>query len=227
MNGTPVSTRQLSKGDIVAILIIGEVFSWLLIVLRKSLAIRVPDFAVWMLPVAMPLVALFCLWVFAVLGRKRPTLFQVGKYAAVGFVNTAVDFVIINILILWTGVVEGLGLGLLNSASFAIAVTNSYLWNKYWTFVETKKDGASRVEFAQFFTVSLVSLLINSVFVGTTTKYIAPPFGITPEQWVNLVKALGVFIALATNFTGYKLLVFREKRIRPTTADSHPDAPSP
>lgn len=223
MNGVPVSNRQLSRNDIIAILVIGEVFAWLLIVLRKSIAIPVPGFIISVLPVLMPLVALFCLWAFSVLGRKRPTLFQLGKYAAVGFMNTAVDFVVINIMVLWTGIVEGLQLGLINSVSFAIAVTNSYLWNKYWTFKDAKKEGASKVEFAQFAVVSLVSLLINSVYVGAMTTYIAPPFNMTPEQWVNLVKAFGIFVALATNFTGYKLFVFRARPLPVRNAPSSPE----
>lgn len=221
MNDFPQIPKRLKVSDIVSVLVIGETFAWLLMPLRKSLGVAVPSPVLFLLPVLLPLIALFLLWVFAVLGRRRPSVFQVGKYAAVGFLNTAVDFAVVNVLVLATGIVSGLKLGLLNSVSFALAVVNSYFWNKYWTF-SVRREGIRGGEFAQFVIVSLVGLFLNSGFVSAVTAYLAPPFGLTPQQWVNLVKAMAIFINLVWNFSGYKFIVFRDKGPvqRPTTPES-------
>ena len=206
-----VASRGLKKSDVIAILLIGEVFALLLMVIRKSVGIAVPQPIMYSLPILMPLVALFCLWVMSVLGRKRPVLFQVGKYAAIGFFNTGIDLGVFNAMVLATRLEpRGIVAGGFSSVSFTIAVINSYFWNKYWTF--RKEGGAKMGEFMQFVIVSLIGLIINFLYVSGMTKYINPFYGLNAQQWANVVKVTGIFISLAWNFTGYKFMVFRERK---------------
>ncbi|MDP3963256.1 MAG: GtrA family protein [bacterium] len=204
------ASPTLSRFDIFAILVIGGIFGGLLIPITRSVKLFLPSAIIYALPIVMPFIALGCLWVMATLGRRRASLFQLGKYAAIGFFNTALDFGIINLLSVMTGINKGIGVGALNSVSFAIAVTNSYFWNKYWTF---KANGSAKSsEFVQFVIVSLIGLIINSGFVTALTTYVAPPGGLDAQQWLNAVKAISIVISLLWNFTGYKYIVFRNQK---------------
>jgi len=133
---------------------------------------------------------------------------QFSRFIVIGFMNTAFDFAILNLLMWWTGIYSGIYIILLNIISFSIAVINSYLWNKYWTFKD--KDGTGIKEFSQFISVTLIGLAINSSIVFGVTTYISPIFGISPELWANLAKAAATGFSLIWNFTGYKLFVFKK-----------------
>jgi putative flippase GtrA len=135
-------------------------------------------------------------------------ILQFSKFAVVGFVNTALDFGVLNVLIFATGVRGGAYLILLNSISFSIATANSYFWNKYWTF--KKKDSVKVVEIGQFLTVSLIGLAINSGIVYLISTHISPMFGFSPGLWVNLAKVAATGASLIWNFVGYKFLVFKD-----------------
>ena len=67
-------------------------------------------------------------------GRFWAPLEQVGKFAAVGSLNTFLDLGIVNLLILLTSVAAGWTFSLFKAAGFLLAATNSYFWNKFWTF---------------------------------------------------------------------------------------------
>jgi putative flippase GtrA len=71
--------------------------------------------------------------------KYQAIAYQFLRFAGIGFLNTAVDFSVINILIATTGAAAGLGLSLLKVVSFSIAVFHSYFWNKYWAFSETNE----------------------------------------------------------------------------------------
>ena len=72
---------------------------------------------------------------FSSLFKKYQNLiYQFLRFAGIGFLNTAVDFSIINVLMTLTGVTAGFNLAIINTASFTVAVIHSYLWNKYWAF---------------------------------------------------------------------------------------------
>ena len=64
----------------------------------------------------------------------KPVILQVLRFGAIGTLNTALDFIILNYVTESFGVVSGVSLGLLNVISFSAAVIQSYLWNRAWTF---------------------------------------------------------------------------------------------
>lgn len=82
--------------------------------------------------------------------------------------------------------------------AFCVAVTNNFLWNRYWTF--GPGDGLARFQAVRFFVVSLASLglnlallevLISSGSVGELTA-----------------QAIAVAVAMPFNFLGNKLWTF-------------------
>src|SRR6185436_2161989 len=53
---------------------------------------------------------------------------------AIGFLNTALDFIILNFISKALGITSGLSLGTVNIIGFAAAVVQSYYWNRHWAF---------------------------------------------------------------------------------------------
>lgn len=68
--------------------------------------------------------------------RSRPVIIQLLRFAAIGSLNTALDFVILNFVTKSFDVTSGLTLGMLNIISFSAAIIQSYVWNRAWTFSE-------------------------------------------------------------------------------------------
>lgn len=65
---------------------------------------------------------------------------QLGRFLGIGFLNTAVDFAVLNLFAAAFNVYVGIGIGFVNSVSFIVAIVHSYLWNKSWVFGQT--DGS-------------------------------------------------------------------------------------
>lgn len=64
----------------------------------------------------------------------KPVILQILRFAAIGALNTALDFIILNYVTKSFDVTAGLPLGMLNVISFSAAMIQSYLWNRAWTF---------------------------------------------------------------------------------------------
>ncbi len=131
------------------------------------------------------------------------------KFVVVGIINTAVDFLVLNLEIVLTGITEGPALFALNAISFGIATTNSYFLNKYWTFKD-KTQKAQGTKFAQFLIISIIGAIINSSIVYLGATFIEPLFGLSPQLWANVVKIFATGASLIWNFLGYKFIVFKK-----------------
>ncbi len=70
--------------------------------------------------------------------RTRPVIVQLLRFAAIGSLNTALNFIILNALTKHFHIEGGtMGLGLISAISFAIAIFQSYVWNRAWAFGES------------------------------------------------------------------------------------------
>lgn len=138
---------------------------------------------------------------------KRLSL-QFGKFALIGFLNTGIDFAILNLLMWSFGIYSGSLLAFFNVVSFSVAVANSYFWNKYWVF-RARETEDKAVEFTKFLIVSIIGISINTLIVYSFATYLTPLFGISPALWANIGKVLASGVSLMWNFAGYKLFVFR------------------
>ena len=137
------------------------------------------------------------------------------KFVLVGILNTAIDFGVLNLLILITGITGGWAIAPLNAISFLCAATNSYLWNKFWTF--KAKGGVAGKEFSQFLIISLIGIGINTGIVVAGTSLVSPLFGLSSKVWVNLIKVLATGVSMVWNFLGYKFIVFKDKNVQPSS----------
>lgn len=157
-------------------------------------------------PLALPPIWVFGLFLGKFLSRWLSFLAQFSKFAAVGFLNTTIDFGVLNILSMITGVTAGFVLGGVNIPGFAIAIINSYFFNKFWVF---KGGGGILHDFPKFLGVTLVGLLINSALIILITTYIPPLFAAGESVWLNMAKAAATITSLFWNFLGFKFFVFR------------------
>jgi len=141
------------------------------------------------------------------LSRWVSIFWQMAKFIVVGGLNTFLDFAILNLLIAATGITAGGEFSLFKALSISVAIINSYLWNKHWTF-ETK--GGGKGEFIEFLIVSLVGLGINVGSASILVNYVTPFFGLGPVNWANLSALIATFLGLVWSFLGYKLFVFKK-----------------
>lgn len=98
--------------------------------------------------------------------QRRPIVLQLLRFAAIGALNTALDFIILNFITKTFDIQSGIALGVLNVLSFGAAVIQSYFWNKAWAFAQS----ANMTVFQNFFRLVMVGGLgfaaFLAVFVG-------------------------------------------------------------
>lgn len=211
---------KFCKSDILASLIIGEVLAWLLIALAKSLSVSIPF--VWTLPVVLPILCLVGLYIAFLIGRKIAVFYQIGKFILVGGFNTLVDWGVLALMIfvfrqyflvepqdIFVGIFAFslTFYSLYKAISFVVAATNSYLWNKFWTF---KRESTEKIgkEFAQFFTVTVIGFLVNVGIATSIFNYITPIGGLNYDQWAIIAAVFATIFSMFWNFIGYKFIVF-------------------
>ena len=148
-------------------------------------------------------------------GEKKETwkrgLWQVIKFGLVGLSNTAVDFGIFILLTRLFDVTEGIGIAVINVIAFSFAVTNSYLWNKYWTFKQKGKEQLGG-EISKFLFVSVVGVVLNTIVVYVGTTLLDPSFDLSEANWSLVWKVVATGVVLSWNFIGYKFWAFKKSR---------------
>jgi dolichol-phosphate mannosyltransferase len=82
--------------------------------------------------------------------------------------------------------------------SFAVAVTNNFLWNRHWTF--GPGDGPAHFQAARFFAVSLASLALNIAILQLLLS--------TNARGELTAQAIAVAAAMPFNFLGNRLWTF-------------------
>ena len=132
-------------------------------------------------------------------------IFQIIKFSAVGIINTAVDFAVLNILLSFKSFRKRPIVA--NTISVSVAIVNSYLWNKYWTFAGGQAKYVASAQFSIFVFASLIGLLINSGVMYLILRYIFPKKK-NDRIFINIAKLVAIAISMIWNFLAYKLLVF-------------------
>jgi len=141
--------------------------------------------------------------------RKSTVFVEVKRFIIVGFVNTVLDLAVLNLLIFLTHRGRnGVWFSLFKSVSFLVAVANSYFINHSWTF--NGRSGRTSVSQAtQFLAVSLFGALINVSSASYVATFIPAIYGME-VYWPSIAALAGTACGLASNFLGYKHLVFVE-----------------
>ncbi|MDO8516246.1 MAG: GtrA family protein [bacterium] len=145
-----------------------------------------------------------------------PVIYQIAKFAAVGTLNTSIDLGLFNLIGLLIGSPQGgtVKFAVMKSITFVFATTNSFFWNRLWTFGDKEASGTAG-KAAKFFAITGMTWLL-SVSVATGVSAIFP----LNKVFVNVVAPLcGIFTAMSVNFLSYKFIVFKK-------TDTTPSAPS-
>lgn len=165
------------------------------------------------------------LYLAALLGKKINGVWQVGKFGVIGVLNTLVDLGVLAAITAWvsthygvmsTDILITIGVQtitfytLYKAISFIIANTNSYFWNKYWTFAGGTVQ-KTKTEYLQFFVVSIVGFIVNITVASIVFTIIAKVPSLTLGQAGSIGGLAGTVIGLAWNFVGYKFIVFKDK----------------
>ena len=126
--------------------------------------------------------------------RRPASWVQLLKFGLVGgsgyLINLAV-FAILDGSLGFNHVLAAIG-------AFVVAVTNNFLWNRYWTF--GPGEGPAHFQAARFFAVSLASLGLNIAILQLLVSQ-----HLTGEL---TAQAIAVAAAMPFNFLGNKLWAF-------------------
>lgn len=120
-------------------------------------------------------------------------------FAAVGVVNTLVDFLAFLLLTRWFGVAALLA----NVASFSLGAANSYVLNRLVTFPDAAAPLGSAGTILRFAAVTLVALGISSATLAA---------GLALSLDATAAKAASIAATFASGFVLNRYLVFRPVR---------------
>lgn len=126
------------------------------------------------------------------------------RFGIVGIANTALDFLILFILV-------GLGLNSITSnyISTAIAFIFSFIVNKSFTFKD--KGGNVKKQFAIFIGVTAVGLWVIQPLVILAVSWALGGSGLAEQIILFAAKLVATVASLVWNYLFYSRLVFKKK----------------
>jgi len=131
------------------------------------------------------------------------------KYCMVGVSGTIIELSLLNFLIFVVGWDTDFQKIVANVIAVSVAITNSFIWNRLWTFPESRSGAASR-QFAKFVIVNVIGVGINSVIFFLADKYLFSPW-FPSVIAVQLAKFMAIGITLMWNFTVNRFWTFNTK----------------
>ena len=124
---------------------------------------------------------------------KKLNIEQFLRYSTVGFINTGLYYSL-YLVFLWVG----LNFGISHTIATAVAILNSYLLNKFFTF---RKRGKAYTQLGKFLIVCFVQYIVNFAII-----YICINFFQLSEQIAGLAP---IPASLLVGYAGNKFFSFR------------------
>ena len=145
--------------------------------------------------------------------NKKKERIRFYKFLAVGIISSIVDFGLMNVFTL----VVNFPLVSAQALSFIIAVINSFLWNHYWTYPDSRSKSPIQ-KFMQFAIVNIVGIGIRTI---TIPWFYALIYRILvnnkinlflPSQIIsqNLSLAIAILIVMMWNFIINRFWTFND-----------------
>jgi len=134
--------------------------------------------------------------------RYRPLATELFKFAAVGGVNTIIDYAVLNLL---------LSIGPIKAKIVAavIATTASYVLNRQWTF-QARDRSSIRREYTMFFALNGVGLLIQGAVLAVAKYGLHfSEHNADDRLAFNIANAVGIAVAMVFRFWAYRTFVFK------------------
>lgn len=135
------------------------------------------------------------------------------KFAFVGITGTIIDIVFFNIFNQRFGISPVTA----KSLSFSIAVFNNFIWNRIWTYPESRQLPFTK-QFGQYLLVSIVGLLINTTIFAVADQSLIHFFeNILPANFFlsstvvghNASVAIATIVVLFWNYFANRFWTFR------------------
>ncbi len=147
------------------------------------------------------------------------------KFLVVGTTGFVVDFGVFNLLLKALNFPPVLA----QAISFTLAAINNFLWNRYWTYPDSRSKPILR-QFGMFFVLSVIGLLIRtpifSIFSGPMValvetmqygvfagliNFVTGTLHISIEQLgLNLALAIAVLVVLFWNFFSNRFITYSD-----------------
>ncbi len=150
---------------------------------------------------------------FAKRNRKEAKRFL--KFMFVGAMGAIVDFGVLNLL----AHVFDVPVTIAGVISFSLAVTSNFIWNRYWTYPESRVFPAIP-QYLQFFVINATALLIHVPILALVPGPVIHFFessGIAPNTAEvlgnNFALALAVGIAMFWNFFVNRFITYRHIKV--------------
>jgi putative flippase GtrA len=118
------------------------------------------------------------------------------RFAAVGVIATAIDFVVFSTLVL----VANVGAAPANAVSYATSLVANFNLNRRWTFRQQKDPRTATRQGGRFLVANAGGLLLSTAIVGALATAL-------PELWAKVISVPIVFVY---NYACAKLWVYRE-----------------
>jgi putative flippase GtrA len=135
----------------------------------------------------------------------KNSFWQVVRFGIVGVCNTAIDVLVLNLL-LWSFPTQNMHLLLLyNSLAFISGTCNSYIFNKYWTFRHRQRPTGS--ELSRFAIVNGVGFLCNNGILWIAAGLVHRLLTNT-VLWANVAKLSAIVGTATITYLGMRLWVF-------------------
>lgn len=148
---------------------------------------------------------------------KKADNWQFLRFCIVGTSNAVIDFGVLNLL-LWlyptTNAWEILGY---NSLAVLLASTNSFFWNKYWTF--QKRNPITFQEVSRFIVVASATTFMNDTLMWLLGRAFPGIIG-SSLLGANVLKLGAIIGTMSISFFGMRLWVFFQRRYASSGADS-------
>ena len=118
------------------------------------------------------------------------------RFGCVGCLNTAFDFGIFCIL----NSLFGINYIISQIISYSSGTLNSYIFNKFWTFNDTKTSKKTTKEIVQFLVVNSASLGVSLIGLRIIMQ--------DSSMTSSFAKIISMILAQVVNFLGYRFWVF-------------------
>ncbi len=150
---------------------------------------------------------------FAKRNRKEAKRFL--KFMFVGAMGAVVDFGALNLL----AHVFDVPVTIAGIISFSLAVTSNFIWNRYWTYPESRAFPAIP-QYLQFFVINATALLIRIPILALVPGPVINFFesaGVAPGTAEvlgnNFALAVAVGIAMFWNFFVNRFITYRHIKV--------------
>jgi putative flippase GtrA len=151
----------------------------------------------------------------------RHLIGQVLRFCLVGGLNTILDLLVFNCLLILFPTHDPLDLVVYNSLAYAFGGINSFFLNKYWTFRRRQRVVAA--EIMRFIVTTLFGICVNDVMLWICSNLIHLQY-VSPTLWANVSKILAIFGTFLISYTGMRLWVFSKTPFPPSPTTSPGEA---